>query len=138
MLSALALSVALLLVPASSAAAAPVKAPSGTYAGSPGEIMLAVSRTSISIAAFAFPCRSTRGRTALNDVPVKRTRKGFRFSIRAHGSASFEDGSPDNNVAIELRGRFSRTAKSVRGVFRVTGAGCRTGDIAFTALRSRR
>jgi hypothetical protein len=138
MRAALVLSVVLLLVPASGAGAARFKAPSGEYKGSPGEVLLSTSRNSIAIAAFSFRCDSTRGRTGVNEVPVKRTRKGYRFSIRTHGSVSFEDGRPDNNVAIDLRGRFSRTAKTVRGTFRVRGGPCRTGDVAFVATRSRR
>jgi hypothetical protein len=127
----------LLALAAAAPAGGAVKAPpSGSrYEGFPGGIVLVTSGRSIQLAAFSFRCDSTRGRTSLNDVRLRRTRRGYRFEIRTFGSVSFEDGRPDENAQVRFRGRFSRSAKSVRGAFRVTSASCRSGIVEWTALR---
>jgi hypothetical protein len=123
------------------AAAAPVagavKPPrNGLYRGSPGKIELYVSGRSIDIAAFSFKCGATTGRMSLNDIRLRRTRKGYSFRLSAHGTISFEDGSSDENGEARIRGRFSRTGRSARGTFRVSSPRCRTGDVRWRATRA--
>lgn len=126
---------AALLAP--TALAQTVQAPrsGSTYKGSPGRVAIAISGDSMGLVAFGFRCRSTTGRTSLNDVALKRTSKGYAFAARVSGNVTFADGRPDENAAIRLEGRFSRTARSVRGRFRVSSRRCRTGYVDWTARR---
>ncbi|MDQ3742009.1 MAG: hypothetical protein M3320_04745 [Actinomycetota bacterium] len=129
-LAAVALTAAL---PAADAAAP--KRPSGTYES--GKVLLSVAGGSIVLASFEFPCRRTTGRTSLNDVPVKRRRGRWRFSIRSAGSATYADDHPDENVRITFRGRFSPSARTAAGTFVVNSPYCgRTREISWTAPRS--
>jgi hypothetical protein len=123
------------LVPA--AIARPVAAPpSGSvYEGSPGQVAIAVSGPRLSLVAFGFRCTGTRGRTSLNDVPVVWRRNRYRFAVRTHGNVTFANGRTDENAAVRLSGRFSRTTRSIRGRFRVRSRHCHTGYVYWTARR---
>jgi hypothetical protein len=114
-----------------------VKAPkSGSqYSGNHG-LVLYISGKMIQLAAFDFKCGTTTGRTSLNDIKLKKTDKGYKFGIDAHGSISFRDERPDENGAVHLNGRFSRNAKTAAGKFRVKSAHCSTGDVKWTASRA--
>jgi hypothetical protein len=129
----------LALVPVADAAKRTVKAPkSGQYNGSPRgkALTLYVSGKSIQLAAFGFACAGSSGRTSLNDVRLKKTTKGYKFGISAHGSITFADNYPDQNGAIELYGRFSLDGKSAKGTFRVKSPRCHdTGSIKWRAHR---
>jgi hypothetical protein len=130
--------VALLLaaMPAVPAAAAVKRPPDGaTYRGSPGNVELLTSGRSITLAAFSFRCGETRGRTNVNGIRLHRTREGYRFRLRAAVSITFEDGTPDQNGEALFRGRFSRTARSVRGVFWARSPLCTRREVAWTARR---
>jgi len=122
---------------ATSLAAGTVKAPkSGTYTGYPGAMTLYVSGKSLSLVAFSFKCGEAKGRTSLNDVKLKKTKKGYAFSIKAHGNVTYSDEQPDENGAVNLSGRFSKTGKSSAGVFRVKTPRCgSTGDVKWRAFR---
>jgi hypothetical protein len=135
-LAALAASVA--LVPAAGAASGKVRAPrSGQYHGTPrgNPLSLYVSGKSLELVALSFKCGQTVGSTSLNDIDLKKTRKGYRFSIAAHGNISFADEQPDENGAVSISGRFARDGKTARGVFRVKSHRCHTGSIKWTARR---
>jgi hypothetical protein len=120
-----------------SLAASTVKAPkSGTYTGYPGRMTLYVSGKSLSLVAFSFKCGEAKGRTSLNSIKLKKTRKGYAFSTKTHGNVTYSDDQPDENAAVNLSGRFSKTGKSSAGVFRVKTPRCgSTGDVKWRAFR---
>jgi hypothetical protein len=122
---------------ATSLAAGTVKAPrSGTYAGYPGAMTLYVSGKSLSLVAFSFKCGEAKGRTSLNSIKLKKTKKGYAFSIKTYGNVTYSDDQPDENAAVNLSGRFSKTGKSSMGVFRVKTPRCgSTGDVKWRAFR---
>jgi hypothetical protein len=119
-------------------AAAKVKAPmSGrTYSGRPGGIQLSISGKSIQIVAFRFRCHDTTAATSLTGIPLKKTSRGYRFAIKAHGIVSYADGKPDENGAVDINGRFSRTARSAGGALRVKTPRC--GDTRRVDWRAHR
>ena len=115
-----------------------VKAPkSGSQYDGNHKLVLYISGKSVELVAFNFPCRDTTGRTSLNDIALKKTKKGYKFAIKAHGSISFADGRPDENGAVNISGRFSRKAKTVAGHFRVGSPSCGdTGAVKWHASHS--
>jgi hypothetical protein len=97
---------------------------------------LHVSGTTIDVAAIAFRCGGATGRTVLNDVHMRRTWRGFAFDISAHGSVTYSDGYPDENAAIDLAGRFTRSGFRASGRLSVTAPRCGgTGRVDWTAKR---
>jgi hypothetical protein len=124
---------------ASAARAAKVRMPKpGQYNGHPrGEDMLIyVGGKEIQIAAFSFKCADTVGRTSLDSISLKKTRKGYKFGLDAHGSISFQDGKPDENGKVAIAGRFAADGKSARGTFRVRSPRCHdTGIVKWRATR---
>jgi hypothetical protein len=120
-----ALAAALALVPLAADASTAVKAPkSGQYSGRPGKLVLQVSGKSLDIVAFSFRCGSVSGRTALNSFPLKKTRRGYTFAIKAGGSIAYSDSQPDENGWVEISGRFSRSGRSAAGTWRVKSPRC--------------
>jgi hypothetical protein len=123
---------------ATRAASDPVVRPprSGSrYEGS-RESLLQISGRSIEIMAFRFPCGDTVGRTSLNGIRLRRTPRGYRFHIDAHGSVTYGDDVPDENAALHVGGRFSRNARTVRGLLRVRTPRCGgTGRLRWRAAR---
>ena len=120
--------------------ATPVRAPaSGWYIGPTEQqrkLGLYVSGESIEVAAIAFRCGNATGRTALNDVDMRRTRQGFAFDIRAHGSVTYSDGYPDENAAVDLTGVFARSGSKASGRLRVKSPRCGgTGWVGWTVKR---
>jgi hypothetical protein len=137
-----ALAAAVIAVPATGAAATKhktptVKAPrSGKYTGAHGRTVLYISGRSIDLIGFDFPCGQASGSTSLNSIKLKKTRKGYAFSIRAHGSVTYSDAHPDENAAVDVSGRFTRDGKRVAGQFRVKAPRCRdTGAVKWSAKR---
>jgi hypothetical protein len=124
---------------ASAAAAMKVRAPkSGQYSGSPRgkDLTLYVSGKSIEVAAFSFKCADTVGRTSLDGIKLRKTRKGYKFALAAHGNISFEDGKPDENGRVDIAGRFAADGKVAKGTFRVRSPRCHdTGSIKWRASR---
>jgi hypothetical protein len=108
-----------------------VKRPkSGSYSGTTQQkkdITLYVSGKSIDLAAFSFSCQGADGRTSMNALKLVKTSKGWKFSLKAHGSISFSDGQPDENGKVEIGGRFAVGGKQARGTFRVKSSRCHTG-----------
>ena len=133
--------IALLVVAAVPAAAfaQTVKAPkSGSQYTSdpPSDVLLRVAGRSVEIVAISFPCKNTTARTSLNDFPIKRTDRGYRFNADANGLVSFENGKPEQNGAVHISGRFSLDAKTVRGHIRVKVKRCGdTGNLKWRAAR---
>jgi hypothetical protein len=116
-----------------------VKRPkSGTWSGTTQQkkdITLYVSRNSVDLAAFTFRCQGADGRTSMNAMKLVKTTKGYKFSLKAHGSISFSDGQPDENGRVEIGGRFSVNGKTARGTFRVRSSRCHTGVRTWNAKR---
>jgi hypothetical protein len=125
---------------AGAAKAPTVKAPkSGKYTGAAGprrRLILYVSRKSLTIVAFQFSCGEVVGQTSLNDIKLTRTRRGYKFAIRAHGSVTFSDGQPDENAAVHVSGRFRLSGRTVLGLLRVKSPRCAdTGKVRWRAHR---
>jgi hypothetical protein len=121
------------------AAVSKVKAPkSGQYNGHPRgkDLTLYVSGKSIQLAAFSFKCAATSGRTSLNEIVLKKTSKGYKFGLNAHGNITFADEQPDENGKVSISGRFTLSGKKATGVFRVRSPRCHdTGSIKWSARR---
>lgn len=120
-----------------------VKAPkSGKYTGTTGAsrtLTLYVSGKSVSIVAFQFACGQAKGNASISDIALKKTKKGYRFSVSTHGIVTYSDSDshPDENGTIAIKGRFDRkTAKKVAGTVRVKTPRCGdTGSVYWTASR---
>lgn len=124
---------------ASAARAAKVRLPkSGQYQGSPRgkDMTIYVSGNEIQIVAFSFKCADSVGRTSLDSIKLKKTRKGYKFGLGAHGNISFEDGGPDENGKVAITGRFAADGRSARGTFRVRSPRC--GDTGIVKWRATR
>lgn len=131
----LTIAVLLLALPAGATAATTVKAPksgSSYESGEPYYVLLQISGRSVEIAAFSFGCKDTFGRTTVNDFRLKRTSKGYRFNADAKALASYADDS-NENVTLHISGRFSLSAKTVRGHLRVKSPKC--GDTGYFKWR---
>jgi hypothetical protein len=132
---------ALAVVPVADAAKKPppVKLPkAGQYNGHPRgkDLTLYVSGNSIELAAFSFKCASTGGRTSIDALALKKTKKGYRFAFSGHGSITFDNGQPDENGKISISGLFARSGKRATGVFRVRSSYCHdTGSVKWSAKR---
>jgi hypothetical protein len=128
----------LALVPVAVAAEqAKVKPPrSGKYEGRPGRLTIYTAGKSIELVSFHFKCRNTRGTTSLNGIPLKKSKRGYRFAIKAHGSVEYADQSAPENGVVDISGRFSRTGRSAKGSLKVRTARCGgTGRINWRAAR---
>jgi hypothetical protein len=129
------------LVPVAAEGAKPkVKLPKGgSYSGSTVKgraITLYVSGKSVQLAAFSFACRGADGRTSLNDIKLVKTRKGYKFAVKAHGNVSFSDGRPDENAKVNITGRFATGGAKATGAFRVKSLHCPdTGSIHWRVKR---
>jgi hypothetical protein len=138
---ALVICAAVLAAMPATAAAATVKAPksgSSYESGPPFSVLVQISGRSVEIAAFNFGCKDVFGRTSVNDFRLKRTEKGYRFHAAAKAIASYSDGT-DENVSVRFSGRFSRSAKTVRGHLRVKSTRCSdTGYFRWRAALVRR
>jgi carbon monoxide dehydrogenase subunit G len=114
---------------------------SGTYAGKTVEgndVTLLTSGRSIEVAALKFDCGDTTGSTALNDVPLHLTPRGYAFDIKAHGGVTYADDDSSENAAIDLSGRFTVAGTAASGRFRVRSSRCGdSGPISFHVKRSR-
>jgi hypothetical protein len=126
--------------PAGTAAAATVKAPkSGAYPGRTAQrrpLTLYISGKSVEQIAIQFSCGKTAGNTALNDIRLTKSKKGYRFSITAFGGVTYSDEKDPENVKIDVSGRFSRTGKRAVGQFRLKSSRCGgTGHVKWSAKR---
>jgi hypothetical protein len=137
---------ALALVPAAAVPALaggsqkkPVKRPKdgATYSGHHPGVSLVISGKRIELITIRFPCHKGKGTTNLNDFPMRKTDKGWRFDIAAHGLVTYMNSEkhPDENAAIWIHGRFSRDAKTVAGRLRVDAPRCDTGRLLWSAKR---
>jgi hypothetical protein len=129
---------AVVLVPAAVATQqAKVKVPrSGKYTGKPGKLTIYTSGKSIDLVSFQFKCRNTTGTTSLNSIPLKKSKRGYRFAIKAHGSVEYADQGAPENGAVQISGRFSPAGSSAKGILKVKTRRCgSTGDINWRAAR---
>ncbi|MEA2353398.1 MAG: hypothetical protein QOJ14_1812 [Thermoleophilaceae bacterium] len=128
-----------LAVPAGVQAGSSVKAPKdGNYSGATehgGTLTVKISGKSIEIAAIQFKCHDTVGHTSLQDIPLKKTKRGYKFGINAHSIVSYDDGYPDENAPVEIWGRFFRGGKAAKGTVRVRAPRCGTGLLAWRIRR---
>ena len=124
---------------AQAAHASSVKAPKdGDYSGDTergGKLSVNVAGKSIQIAAIQFKCHDTVGHTSLQDIPLKKTRRGYKFGIAAHSIVSYDDGYPDQNAPVEIWGQFFRGGKAAKGTLRVRAPRCGTGLLGWRIRR---
>jgi hypothetical protein len=117
----------------------PVKVPkSGHFHGKSGgrSIDLYTQGKLIQIAAFDFKCGAVKGRTSINDIKMKWSRKGYRFGLKTHGNITYSDEQQDENGAISFWGRFTPAGNRVTGTYRVRSSRCgSTGTIEWRAKR---
>jgi hypothetical protein len=127
-----------LALPVVAAEAQTVKAPkAGDYtSGLPQDVFLRVANRRVEIVAMSFPCRKTWARTSVNDFPLKRTSRGYRFNADATGLVSYANGKPDENGPVHISGRFARDGRSVRGHIRVKTRRC--GDTGYLKWKAAR
>src|SRR5688572_14589805 len=112
------------LLAALAPAAAGATRPRGSYSADGGRLLMVVTGRSIQLASLEFTCRGTRGRTALNDIPIRKVRGRWRFSIYMFGSVAYRDGHPDENAPFRLSGRFSPSGRTVVGLLRARTPYC--------------
>jgi hypothetical protein len=131
---------AALAAPAALPAAAPatsVKAPrDGQYEGKRNFFML-VSGKNVDIVAFDFPCGKAKGRISLNDIDLRKTKKGYKFSVEAHGNVTYSDNHPDENAASGISGQFNRKGRKPHGRLQAISPRCgNTGKLDWKASRT--
>ena len=119
----------------------PVRTPkSGSYAGKTGQgrdLGLYTSGRSIQLADIQFSCGDAVGRTSLNGIPLRRTRKGYAFDIAAHGNVTYSDDYPDENAAVSISGRFNPAGRKAAGRLTVKSPRCgSTGRVGWSVKRA--
>jgi hypothetical protein len=114
--------------------------PGSTYSGVTEDderITLRMSRKSIEIVGWRFRCGDdVSGITSLQSIPLRHSEDGYRFKLTTFGIVSYSDEQPDENARIAFRGRFSRSAKTVAGLFRAKTPRC--GDTGYVEWRAKR
>lgn len=132
---------ALVALPAGAGGAtSEVKAPKdgAKYAGATdhgGRLTIHIAGKRIEILAIRFKCRDTVAHTSLQDVPMKKTKRGYKFSIDSFSIVSYDDGAPDENAPVEIYGRFTKRAKSATGNLKVRAPRCGTGLLGWKIKR---
>jgi len=114
------------------------KPKSGTYSGRTDEgrkLTLVISGGDVSYVAFRFDCGQGAGATSLQSIRLVRSPAGYRFRLDAHASVTYSYNRPDENAAVLVEGRFSRTARSATGRLRVRTPRCDSGYVAWRAKR---
>jgi hypothetical protein len=105
-----------------------VKAPpDAKYTGTTEQhrrITLQISGKSIQILSFKFNCSGVRGTTSLDDIPLKKGKKGYKFSITAYALVEYSDDQKAENAPVTISGLFGRRAKTVKGRLRVKTTRC--------------
>jgi hypothetical protein len=110
------------------------------YAGTTEQrkpLTLAIAGRRVQIVGFSFDCRSAVGTTSLQDIRLRRTSRGYAFSLRGNGVVSFSDERPEQNARVSIYGRFSRSARSASGTLRVSAPRCDTRSLTWSARRRR-
>jgi hypothetical protein len=90
----------------------------------------------IQLAAFDFKCGDVKGRTSINDIKMKWSKKGYRFGLTTNGNITYSDEQQDENGAISFWGRFTPAGNRVRGTYRVKSQRCgSTRTVEWNARR---
>jgi hypothetical protein len=114
-----------------------VKAPDGEYGG-PHKLFMSVSAKTIDVLALNFPCGpgKGKGRMSLDDIALRKTSRGYKFSIKAHGIVGYSDGHPEENGVMSISGQFTRRAKSASGRYQAWSRRCgASGKLDWRAER---
>lgn len=106
-----------------------------TYTGSPGKVELLTGASGLDLVAFTIRCGRTTARTVLNDVALRRTARGYAFSLRSGAGFTYGDDDNGANGSVTVSGRFSTTARTARGTVRATVKRCGTQRLTWTATR---
>jgi hypothetical protein len=109
-----------------------------TYSGKTehgGKIAVVPSGKSIEIVAIQFRCDGSVGHTSLQDIPMKKTKRGYKFGITAYGNVTYDDDYPDENAKTTIWGRFGKKARSAHGHVQVRAPRCNTGRLDWRAHR---
>ena len=136
--TALALVAALALVLAAGAEAK-VTAPRGDYTG-PRDLFMRIANKRIEILAYNFPCKKrpgVRGRTSLNDIALRKTDEGYKFSTKVRGIVTYSDEHVDQNGFTSISGQFGPRGRKARGRFQSSTPRCGpTGKLKWSAERT--
>jgi hypothetical protein len=129
-----------LAVAMTATAEAKVKAPEGDYTG-PRKMFMRVTDKTIEIIAFNFPCKKhpkARGRTSLNDIALRKTDEGYKFSTKVFGIVTYSDEHVDQNGVTSISGQWGRKGGFVRGRFQSSTRYCGpTGKLDWKANRAK-
>src|SRR5688572_29555563 len=131
---ALTVAVTLLSLTAPAFAAGPTR-PAGTYTGHAGTFSMQVAGRSIVIVGFDFKCRGTTGRTTLSEIPIKRVRGRWRFSIRTFGNVTYRDDVPDENARVRLTGAFTKNGRRLTARVVIATPRCGSVTAMYSAVR---
>jgi hypothetical protein len=135
---------AVAILPASTGAArTKVKPPKNgaTYSGMTAQkqrLSLRIQGRNIEIFTVKFICKDTTGRTSLQAIPLKKTKRGYAFDIMSYGIVTYGDTErTDENAQIRVAGRFgAATANRVTGQISIKTPGCgSTGTMEWHARR---
>ena len=123
-------------LPAAAGAEESVKPPKeGQYEGKRNFVMV-VSGKNIEIVAFDFPCHGAKGRISLNDIDLRKSKKGYKFSVEAHGNVTYNDDHVDENGAVGISGQWNRKGRKPHGRLQVITPRCgNTGKLDWSARR---
>ena len=128
--------VAMLAVPASA------KAPSGKFKGMTEQqqnFTMSVAGKRVQYVTFTFVCekeQAVTGTVSLQDFPIKKRKRAYRFSFLAYGSMNYSDDQGYENGKVRMTGRFSKSGRSAVGTVSVQAARCgKSGTIDWQARR---
>ena len=112
---------------------------SGQYGGSTAQgraLTLYLSTEYIQLADIQFACGTATGRTSVSGIEMKRTRRGYSFSIRANGIVTYSDDRPDENAAVAISGRFAPGGRRAAGRLSASTPSCgRSGRVRWAVQR---
>jgi hypothetical protein len=84
----------------------------------------------------AFSCDGTIARMSIQDIPLKRTKHGYKFGIHAYAHVGFDDGAPEQDGPAIVWGRFGRQARRAAGHVSVGVQRCESGRLDWTVKKS--
>lgn len=125
---------ALSALAAPAGAATAVKRPSGKYNGATAQegnlvINISKNRKFVKLIGFQFYCDDqASGVTGLQNLKLKKTSKGYKFSGAASSAATYSDDAPAEDGTVRVSGRFSKNGKAATGKFSVSTPRC--GDVS--------
>lgn len=99
------------------------------------DTMMTFSAYGLSLPLFEakFACGKSVGTTSIEAVKVQLRDGRYRFDLKVKALVGYEDGAPDENGDVRIRGRFATDAETARGDVTVTTSRCTTGAVKWSA-----